>query len=53
VLAAPHTLISDDASAGENTSGQAPVWEMSGTHLVGGGAVSPNPGPSWRVVGLR
>ena len=35
----------------QNTSGQASIWDMSGNSLVGGGAVSPNPGPSLRAVG--
>ena len=36
----------------QNTSGQASIWDMSGNTLVGGGPVSPNPGPSWHAVGL-
>ena len=35
----------------QNTDGQASIWEMDGNSLVGGGAVSPNPGPSWHAVG--
>ena len=35
----------------QNANGQASVWEMNATTLIGGGAVSPNPGPSWRAVG--
>jgi autotransporter-associated beta strand protein len=35
----------------QNTGGQASIWDMSGNTLVGGGAVSPNPGPSWTAVG--
>ena len=35
----------------QNTGGQASIWEMSGTNIVGGGPVSPNPGPSWTEVG--
>ena len=36
----------------QNTStGQASIWDMTGSTLVGGGTVSPNPGPSWRAVG--
>ena len=35
----------------QSTSGQAAIWEMSGTNLVGGGAVSPNPGSSWETIG--
>jgi hypothetical protein len=36
----------------QNTSGQASIWEMNGNSIAGGGPVSPNPGPSWRAVGL-
>jgi hypothetical protein len=39
-----------DCSLGANTSGQSMVWEMNGTNVIGGGAVSPNPGSSWRAV---
>ncbi len=36
----------------QNTStGQASIWDMNGSTLVGGGAVSPNPGPSWTEIG--
>ena len=36
----------------QNTStGQASIWEMNGTTLVGGGPVSANPGPTWQAVG--
>ena len=36
----------------QNTStGQASIWGMAGNTRTGGGAVSPNPGPSWKVVG--
>ena len=36
----------------QNTStGQASIWDMDGNTLVGGGAVSPNPGPSWKAIG--
>ena len=31
--------------------GQAAIWDMNGTSLIGGGAVSPNPGPSWNAIG--
>jgi uncharacterized repeat protein (TIGR03803 family) len=36
----------------QNTSGQATIWDMSGNTITGGGPVSPNPGPSFRAVGL-
>ena len=35
----------------QNTSGQASIWNMSGSTLVGGGAVTPNPGPNWKAIG--
>ena len=36
----------------QNTSsGQATIWEMNGFNLIGGGAVSPNPGSSWHAIG--
>jgi hypothetical protein len=35
----------------QNTDGQASIWEMNAGSLVGGGAVSPNPGPSWTEIG--
>ena len=37
----------------QNANGQASIWEMSDTSLIGGGAVSPNPGSSWRAIGTR
>jgi uncharacterized repeat protein (TIGR03803 family) len=35
----------------QNTSGQASIWDMDGSALVGGGPVSPDPGPSWIEIG--
>ena len=35
----------------QNASGQAAVWDVSGNALIGGGVVSPNPGPSWKEIG--
>ena len=35
----------------QNTSGQASIWDMDESTLVGGGPVSPNPGPSWTENG--
>jgi microcystin-dependent protein len=35
----------------QNANGQASIWEMSGTNVIGGGAVSPNPGPNWTDIG--
>ena len=34
-------------------SGQASFWDMTGNTRTGSGAISPNPGPSWRAVGNR
>jgi hypothetical protein len=35
----------------QNTDGQASIWDMNGNTLIGGGAVSPNPGPKWHAIG--
>ena len=36
----------------QDTDGQASIWDMNGSALVGGGAVSPNPGlESWTEIG--
>jgi hypothetical protein len=35
----------------QNDSGQAAIWDMSGSSLIGGGAVSPNPGAGWSEIG--
>ena len=34
----------------QNDNGQAAVWLMNGTSLIGGGPVGRNPGPSWHVI---
>ncbi len=34
----------------QNDNGQAAIWLMVGTSLTSGGAVGPNPGPSWHVI---
>jgi hypothetical protein len=34
------------------SSGQASIWEMNGTLRIGGGRLSANPGPTWRVIDL-
>jgi hypothetical protein len=36
----------------QTTNGQAAIWDMSGTNVIGGGAVSPNPGTSWKATAL-
>ncbi len=33
------------------TSGQASIWQLNGGALIGGGPVSPSPGPSWKAIG--
>ena len=35
----------------KTSTGQASIWEMTGSTLVGGGAVSPNPGLNWTEIG--
>ena len=35
----------------QNIDGQASIWDMNGNTLIGGGAVSSNPGPNWHAVG--
>jgi hypothetical protein len=35
----------------QNTSGQAAIWEMNGTSVIGDALVGSNPGPSWQVKG--
>jgi uncharacterized repeat protein (TIGR03803 family) len=42
---------SDDILWQNTTTGQASIWEMSGNTLIGGGAVTPNPGPAWKAIG--
>src|SRR6202042_1469120 len=33
------------------SSGQVAIWEMNGNTLIGGGPVTPNPGPAWQAIG--
>ena len=42
---------SDDILWQNGSSGQVSVWEMSGNSLVGGGSVTPDPGPAWKAIG--
>jgi hypothetical protein len=35
----------------QNANGQAAIWEMNGTNLIGGGNVSLNAGPGWKAIG--
>jgi len=35
----------------QNASGQAAVWDMNRNSVIGGGAVTPNPGPGWKLIG--
>ena len=42
---------SDDILFQNKSTGQVTIWEMDGNKLVGGGPVSPNPGPSWHAIG--
>jgi len=34
----------------QNTNGQAAVWELDGTSIIGAGTVGPNPGTSWQAI---
>ena len=34
----------------QNTNGQAAIWEMNGTNVIGEAAVGANPGPSWLAI---
>jgi hypothetical protein len=36
---------------GRIPTGRRRLWEMTGTNVIGGGAVGGNPGPSWQVKG--
>jgi microcystin-dependent protein len=42
---------SDDILWQNTSTGQASIWEMNGDTLVGGGPVTPNPGPAWKAIG--
>jgi uncharacterized repeat protein (TIGR03803 family) len=46
-----HDGFSDDILWQNTSTGQASIWEMSGASLIGGGAVTPNPGPAWKAIG--
>jgi beta-glucanase (GH16 family) len=35
----------------QNTNGQAAIWEMNGTNVIGNSMVGANPGPSWKAIG--
>jgi ELWxxDGT repeat protein len=48
---APATLTSNSILWQNTSSGQAAIWNMTGTNVSGGGAVSPNPGRSWTEIG--
>ena len=49
----PHFFNNNDSASivWQNVNGQAAIWEMNGTNVVGSGTVGPNPGPAWNVVG--
>ena len=32
-------------------NGQAAIWEMDGTNIIGSGALGADPGPSWKAIG--
>jgi hypothetical protein len=35
----------------QNVNGQAAIWDMNGSTLIGGRTLSLNPGPSWKTIG--
>ena len=35
----------------QNANGQAAIWEMNGTNVIGSALVGGNPGPSWKAIG--
>ena len=49
----PHFFNNNDGAniLWQNVDGQASIWEMNGTSVIGGGPVGPNPGPSWTEIG--
>ena len=52
--ASPHVDFNGDGHSDilwQNTNGQAAIWEMNGTNVIGGGWVGANPGPSWQAIG--
>ena len=51
VSSAPSVPVPDLNILWQNTSGQAAIWEMNGTNLIGAAAVGGNPGPSWKAIG--
>jgi hypothetical protein len=36
-----------------SVTGQAAIWEMNGTSVIGGGVIASNPGPGWKLVGAE
>ena len=36
----------------QNASGQTAIWDMNGTNVPSAGAISHNPGSSWKAIGL-
>ena len=50
----PHVDFNGDGHSDilwQNTDGQAAIWEMNGTNVIGSELVGPNPGPSWKAIG--
>ena len=46
-----HDGFSNDILWQNTNTGQASIWEMDGNNIVGGGPVTPNPGPAWKAIG--
>jgi hypothetical protein len=35
----------------QNANGQASIWGMNGTNVIGGGPIGTDPGPGWQALG--
>ena len=44
-------LVTGDMFWQNASTGQGSIWDMSGSALVDGGPLSPNPGPNWTEIG--
>jgi hypothetical protein len=47
----PAAVVANADILWQNVSGQAAIWDMNGTNVVGGGSAGSNPGPGWSAVG--
>jgi hypothetical protein len=47
----PPPTVTDHILFQNTSTGQVSIREMNGNSLIGGGPVSPNPGPAWKPIG--